>query len=269
MRPVFRDLLIGQYYAVSSPVHRLDPRSKILISLLLITVLFVITDFYGYAAAAAAVAGVALLGRVPLRLLLRGLRPVLFLLVLTVVLHALMSGREGHVLAALGPLVVTDEGLLLGLRMGLRLALLILVSSLLTLTTSPIELTDGLERLLGPANRIGVPVHDLAMMMTIALRFIPTLMEEADRIIKAQTARGADFQQGGPLQRVRSLVPVLVPLFVSAFRRADDLALAMEARGYRGGEGRTRFKQLRLGPRDAAAAVAALSAAAVIIWLGR
>src|SRR5690606_7954266 len=127
----------------------------------------------------------------------------------------------------------------------------------------------GLERLLRPANRLGVPVHDLAMMMTIALRFIPTLMEEADRIIKAQTARGADFQQGGPLQRVRSLVPVLVPLFVSAFRRADDLALAMEARGYRGGEGRTRFKQLRLGPRDAAAAVAALSAAAVSIRLGR
>lgn len=266
---MFRDLLIGQYYAASSPVHRLDPRSKILISGALVVVLFLIDGFRGYLVAAAAVAAVAALGRVPFRLLLRGLRPVLFLLVLTVVLHAFMSGREGEVLAALGPLRVTDEGLRLGLKMGVRLALLILFSSLLTLTTSPIELTDGLERLLRPANRVGVPVHDLAMMMTIALRFIPTLMDEADRIIKAQTARGADFQQGGLLQRVKALVPVLVPLFVSAFRRADDLALAMEARGYRGGEGRTRFKQLQLGPRDAVAGLAAASAAALMIWLGR
>lgn len=266
---MFRDLLIGQYYAIPSPVHRLDPRSKILISVLLIVTLFLVGGFRGYLAGAALIAVVALLGRVPLRLLLRGLRPILFLLVLTVVLHAFMSGRDSEVLAALGPLRITEEGLLLGLRMGIRLALLILISSLLTLTTSPIELTDGLERLLRPANRLGVPVHDLAMMMTIALRFIPTLMDEADRIIKAQTARGADFQQGGLLQRVRALVPVLVPLFISAFRRADDLALAMEARGYRGGEGRTRFKRLRLAPRDALAGVAAAGAAALMIWLGR
>ena len=266
---MFRDILIGQYYPANSFVHRLDPRTKILITTAYVVVLFLVRGTAGYAAAALFTLVVALLARIPPRLLLRSLRPVLFLLVLTVVLHALMSGREGVLLWSLGPLRVTREGLSLGLQMGVRLTLLIITSSLLTLTTSPIELTDGIEQLLRPANRVGLPVHELAMMMTIALRFIPTLMEEADRIIKAQMARGADFQHGSFTARIRSLVPILVPLFIGAFRRADELAMAMEARCYRGGEGRTRYKRLRLGPRDALAGAVASVVTGLIIWLGR
>ena len=202
---------------------------------------------------AALTALVAVLGELPFRMLLRGLRPVVFIILLTVVLNMFMT--PGQVLYEIGPLTITDEGVMQGGRMALRLLLLILTTSMLTLTTPPIDLTDGIEYLLSPFKRLGVPAHELAMMMTIALRFIPTLLQETERIMKAQMARGADFESGGLISRAKSMIPLLVPLFVSAFRRADDLAMAMEARCYRGGEGRTRFKLLQMTTADVKAAI--------------
>ena len=244
---------IGQYLPGESAIHRLDPRTKILGVLAYVIILFLVKGFTGYGIMAIITALIAASARIPVRMLIRGLRPVLFIIVLTVALNAIMT--PGEVLYRLGPVAVTREGLFQAAMMACRLLLLIVTTSMLTLTTAPIDLTDGLEYLMGPFRRIGVPAHELAMMMTIALRFIPTLLDEAERIMKAQMARGADFQSGGFVQRAKSMVPLLVPLFVSAFRRADDLALAMEARCYRGGEGRSRFKILRLGPRDVAAGV--------------
>src|SRR5690606_35234498 len=267
---MIRDILIGQYYPAPSPVHRLDPRTKIVVTFLYVVLLFFIHNFVGFAAAAAFTGTAVVAGRVPWRLVLRSLRPILILILFTLVLHALVTGGpDARTVARWGPAAVTYEGLYQGALLGLRLALLILTSSLLTLTTSPVELTDGLERLLLPAGRLGLPAHEFAMMMTIALRFIPTLLEEAEKIMKAQMARGADFQRGGPIQRARALMPILVPLFVSAFRRADDLALAMEARCYRGGEGRTRYRVLRFKRADMAAWAVTVAFFAVILWLGR
>jgi energy-coupling factor transport system permease protein len=202
----------------------------------------------GYALFAVAVLAIVQLAHLPIRYMFRGLRPLLFLIVLTMLLHLFMT--EGRVLTYLGPLKITYEGLNRGLLMTTRLVLLVLVTSLLTLSTSPISLTDGIERLLKPFARFKVPAHELAMMMTIALRFIPTLLEETDRIMKAQMARGADFESGNLVQRAKNLVPLLVPLFVSAFRRADELVTAMEARCYRGGEGRTKFRPLKMARID-------------------
>ena len=195
---------------------------------------------------------------------MRGLRPVVFIMVFTMALHLFLT--PGPAIFKLGPVTATWSGLVQGLFIGVRLVILIMFTSLLTLTTSPIELTDGLEDILKPFTRMGVPAHELAMMMTIALRFIPTLLEEAERIMKAQMARGADFESGNMVKRAKSLVPLLVPLFVSAFRRADDLAMAMEARCYRGGEGRTRMRQFRLHARDFVAfAMIVLVTAGVIV----
>ncbi|HBG09655.1 MAG: energy-coupling factor transporter transmembrane component T family protein [Limnochordia bacterium] len=249
----FRNLTIGQHIPGDSPIHRLDPRTKILGTALLIVLLFSVDGFIGYALVALAVAAVIHLSELPWRFVIRGLRPLMVILLLTVGLNVFLT--EGEVLFRLWFLTVTREGLVRGLMMGTRLILLILGTSLLTLTTSPIQLTDGIETLLNPFRRIGVPAHELAMMMTIALRFIPTLLEETEKIMKAQMARGADFQSGGLMQRAKSLIPLLVPLFVSAFRRADELAIAMEARGYRGGQGRTKFRELRFGRIDAVAMV--------------
>ena len=266
---MLQDLLIGQYYPVESPVHRLDPRTKILATMALVMALFFVRVLPGYGAVALLTIAVIVAARLPVSLIARSLRPVLWLVLLTVGLHALTSGREGELLWHLGPLRVTDDGLALGLVMGVRLALLVVISSLLTLTTSPIELTDGIELLLKPLRRLGVPAHEVAMMMTIALRFIPTLVDEADRIIKAQTARGADFESGSPLERARNMVPILVPLFVGAFRRAEELAVAMEARCYRGGEGRSRYRSLRIGRRDGIAGALVAVTAVLTVWLGR
>ncbi|MDP2856863.1 MAG: energy-coupling factor transporter transmembrane component T [Bacillota bacterium] len=262
---MFRSVIIGQYFPVRSPVHALDPRTKILITLLFVVVLFIADSPAAYAILAASSLLAALSSRVPLRLLLRGLKPILFILVFTMGLHLFMT--KGETIFKVGPFVATREGLYQGLYTAVRLVLLLVTTSLLTLTTSPIRLTDGLESLMRPFKRVGVPAHELAMMMTIALRFIPTLMEEAERVMKAQMARGADFESGNVFQRARSLVPLLVPLFVSAFRRADDLAMAMEARCYRGGENRTRMKQLCAGPRDAAAGALSLTIACAVVFL--
>jgi len=262
---VLKDITLGQYVPGNSPVHRLDPRTKILGASLFIVLLFLAKGLPGYLAVTAFSVLVVGLSSIPLSYLLRGLRPLLFLLVLTVGLQVFLT--PGTPIWHWGPLVATREGVSLGIFLSYRLVLLVFVTSLLTLTTSPIALTDGLERLLQPFKRLGVPAHELAMMMTIALRFIPTSLEEADKIMKAQMARGADFETGNPLQRARGLVPLLVPLFVGAFRRADELAMAMEARCYRGGEGRTRLKQLRFAFVDLGALVAVTLLTASVVWL--
>lgn len=249
----FKNITIGQHIPGDSVIHRLDPRTKILGTTFLIVLLFLVNGFIGYGLAALAIAAVIVASELPWRFVLRGLRPLMVILILTVGLNLFMT--EGREIFRLWFLSVTWEGLVRGLMMGTRLILLIIGTSLLTLTTSPIQLTDGIETLLKPWRKIGVPAHELAMMMTIALRFIPTLLEETEKIMKAQMARGADFQSGGLMQRAKSLVPLLVPLFVNAFRRADDLAIAMEARGYRGGEGRTKFRELRFQRIDAVALV--------------
>jgi energy-coupling factor transport system permease protein len=259
---LFKSITIGQYIPGNSTIHRLDPRTKIIGTVLLIVLLFMVDTFWGYALAALAIAAIVHLSEIPPRLVLRGLRPLFVILLLTVSLHLFMT--EGDPIFRFWIVEVTWQGLSRGIMMGVRLALLVMGTSLLTLTTSPINLTDGIEGLLKPGKRIGIPAHELAMMMTIALRFIPTLLEEAEKIMKAQMARGADFQGGGLLQRAKSLIPLLVPLFVNAFRRADELAIAMEARGYRGGDGRTKFKELHFGRRDAIALALAFGFVAVV-----
>ncbi|MGB4614596.1 MAG: energy-coupling factor transporter transmembrane component T [Limnochordia bacterium] len=250
---MMKNITIGQYIPGESIVHQLDPRTKILATFLFIALLFLVETFTGYALGALMLFVIVLLSRIPVKFVLRGIRPLMFIIVLTLCLHFFMT--EGRVILQIWFLKLTYEGLIRGLMMVSRLILLIIGSSLLTLTTSPILLTDGIESLLKPFRAVGVPAHELAMMMTIALRFIPTLVEETEKIMKAQMARGADFESGNIFHRAKSLIPILIALFVSAFRRADELAVAMEARGYRGGEGRTRFRVLKFTRRDAAALI--------------
>jgi energy-coupling factor transport system permease protein len=245
-----REITIGQYIPGNSIVHRLDPRTKIILTLAYMILLFALNNFYGYIFPAAFLILATLLSRIPVRYLVKGLKPLVLIIALTFVLNSFMV--KGRVIYELGPLDITYEGLSQGAFMAIRLILLITGTSILTLTTSPIALTDGIERLLSPFRKIGVPAHELAMMMTIALRFIPTLLEETDKIMKAQMARGADFESGNLINRAKNMVPLLVPLFISAFRRADDLAMAMEARCYRGGENRTRLKELKMTSLDIA-----------------
>lgn len=261
---MLNDLTIGQYLPLESPIHRLDPRAKLLSVTALVTVLFFVRGFLGYGLVALFLGLAIVLSRISLLYLIRGLRPLWLIIAITLALHLFMT--EGRVLAYLGPLKITYEGLFRGLLMTTRLVLLIALTSLLTLSTSPIALTDGIESLLKPFRRFGVPAHELAMMMTIALRFIPTLLEEADKIMKAQMARGADFESGHLMQRAKNLIPLLVPLFVGAFRRADELATAMEARCYRGGEGRTKFRPLVMGRTDWYALAGTIVFAAVVAW---
>lgn len=261
--------MIGQYVPGTTFIHRLDPRTKLLALTAFVIILFMIRGFAAYALASCLTALVIAVARLPLRLVARSMRPILFLLVLTVIMHSFVSERDGATLLQLGSLRLTVEGLSLGVEMGWRIGLLIMMSTLLTLTTSPLQLTDGIEQMLRRFKRVGLPVHELAMMMTIALRFIPTLLEETERIMKAQMARGADWQTGPLQRRLRAMVPVLVPLFVSVFRRADELATAMEARCYRGGEGRTRLKALEPTYRDAVAALLFAAFLALLLVVGR
>ncbi|MDN5331580.1 MAG: energy-coupling factor transport system permease protein [Tepidanaerobacteraceae bacterium] len=249
-----REITIGQYIPGNSVIHRLDPRTKILITFAFMVLLFVIDDFAGYAFPLIFILVASLLSRISIKYMVRGLRPLVIIILLTFVLNLFMI--KGRVIYEIGPFSITYEGLYQGTFMVLRLVLLIVGTSLLTLTTSPITLTDGIESLLKPFSKVGVPAHELAMMMTIALRFIPTLMEETDKIMKAQMARGADFSSGNIVKRAQNMVPLLVPLFISAFRRADDLAMAMESRCYRGGENRTRMKTLKMTHEDIFAFVA-------------
>lgn len=246
---MIRDITIGQYYPTSSPIHKLDPRTKILITFAYIIGLFFIDQFIGYAFVALCFYAAVRVSKVPLKFMLKGLKSIMFILLFTVVLNIFFT-TTGNVLWSWSIFTITDQGLMIAAKMGIRLILLIVGSSLLTLTTSPIELTDGIESLLSPFRKIGVPAHEIAMMMSIALRFIPILLEETDKIMKAQMARGADFESGNIIQRAKAMIPIMVPLFISAFRRAEELAMAMEARCYRGGVGRTRLHSLVYKKRD-------------------
>ena len=245
---MIRDITLGQYYSVPSPIHRRDPRVKILATAMYIAVLFIVENFLGFLIAAVALGVAVTVSKVPISFIMRGLKPILFILIFTFSLNIFMI--NGKVLWTFGFLEVTDNGLYTAAFMSVRLILLIIGTSLLTFTTTPIKLTDGIERLLYPLSKVGVPTYEIAMMMSIALRFIPTLMEETDKIIKAQQARGADFESGNLIARAKSLVPILVPLFVSAFRIALDLAMAMEARCYSGGKGRTRMNGMKINGMD-------------------
>ncbi len=260
------DITLGQYYPGNSFLHRMDPRAKILCTMIFIVAIFLAKDVVSYSLVTAFIRLCIAVSGVPFRMVVRAVKPLWLILLFTMMIHVLST--PGNVVWEWGWFSVTEEGLRNGTLMTLRLVYLIGFSSLLTYTTSPITLTDGIESLLSPFRRIGVPAHELAMMMTIALRFIPTLLEETDRIMKAQASRGADFSSGNIWQRAKAMVPLLVPLFISAFRRADDLATAMEARCYRGGEGRTKMHVLAYSGRDAAAfsAVLAVTAALFVKW---
>ena len=246
---MIKDITIGQYIPGNSFIHKLDPRFKILISIFFIIDLFLVNNFKGYLYVLIFILATILIANLSLKYIYNGLKPILVLLLITAILNIFMtSGKE--LIFQWGFISVYKEGLIIAAFMIIRLVFLIMGTSILTLTTSPIELTDGIESLLNPFKKVGVPARELAMMMTIALRFIPTLMDETDKIMKAQMARGADFESGNLISRAKSLIPILVPLFISSFRRADELAMAMESRCYRGGEGRTRMKQLKVTKKD-------------------
>ena len=263
---MLKEITIGQYIPGDSFIHKLDPRTKILISILFIACLFLVDKFVGYTLILAYLAAIIIIAKIPLRFIFNGLKPIFLLVVLTAVLNIFMvKGTSDTLVFKAGIFSVYTEGLVIAGLMAIRLILLIVGTSLLTLTTSPIELTDGIEILLRP---IGKEIaHELAMMMTIALRFIPTLMDETDKIMKAQQARGADFESGNIIQKAKNLIPLLVPLFISSFRRADELAMAMEARCYRGGKGRTRMKQLSYAAIDYVAFLLILSLIAVGFYI--
>ena len=245
---MLKDITLGQYFPGNSLAHRLDPRTKLILTVLYIVILFCAKGFVSYGVVALLLlTGIKVSGVAP-RALVRGLKPILFIICFTAVLNLFYT--PGEALASFWIFTITKEGIVTAFFMVLRITMLIMGTFLLTYTTSPIALTDGLETLLGPLKRVKVPVHELSMIMSIALRFIPTLIEETDKIMSAQKARGADFESGNLLQRARALVPILVPLFISAFRRADELAVAMECRCYHGGEGRTKLHVLRYKPRD-------------------
>lgn len=251
---MLRDITLGQYYPVESKIHQLDPRVKLMGTLIFICSLFITDNFIGYIPVALFLVWVIALSKVPFKFMVRGMKAILMLLLFSVVINMFLT--QGTPLLSLGKVTITKEGLYTALFMAIRLSLLVIGSSVMTLTTTPNHLTDGLEKGLGFLKVFKVPVHELSMMISIALRFIPILVEETDKIMKAQIARGADFESGNVIKRVKSLVPLLVPLFVGAFRRANDLAMAMEARGYRGGEGRTKMKPLKYSSKDGAAYLA-------------
>ena len=250
---MIRNITIGQYYPGYSVVHKLDTRLKLIFVLAYMVSIFLVSDFIGYAVVFAFLAFVIWISTVPPRFILRGLKPVFIIIALTFCLNLFMA--RGDVLIAMGPLTITSQGLYTACYMAMRIVLLILGASMLTFTTKPVKLTDGIEALLMPGVRFGVPAHELAMMMTIALRFIPTLLEETDKIMKAQQARGADFETGSIFRRAKALIPIFIPLVVGAFRMASDLAMAMEARCYRGGKGRTKLHIFAWRRRDTGAVI--------------
>ena len=265
---MIRDITIGQYYPAESRIHRLDPRVKIVCTLLFLVSLFIQNSLLGYVIATLYLGVVIRLSKVPLKYIVKGLKPIVILLLFTVVMNLFLT-QGGEVLVQFWVFTISENGLRSSVFMAVRLMYLVAGSSIMTFTTSPNGLTDGMEKLLHPLNRVGVPVHEVAMMMSIALRFIPILLEETDKIMKAQMARGADFESGNIIQRAKAMIPILVPLFVSAFRRANDLAMAMEARCYHGGEGRTKMKPLRYKNRDKMAYVLTLIYLVVIFCVGR
>lgn len=245
---MIRDITLGQYYQTDSIIHRLDPRVKLTATILYIISLFVFDTIPGYITAAVFLAVIIKLSKVPFKFMVRGMKAIVFLLLITAVFNMFLT--PGEALVTFWKLKITKEGVKTAVTMAIRLVFLVIGSSIMTLTTTPNHLTDGMEKMMSPLKRLKVPVHEIAMMMSIALRFIPILLEETDKIMKAQIARGADFESGNLIKKAKSMVPLLVPLFISAFRRANDLAMAMEARCYRGGEHRTKMKPLHYEKRD-------------------
>ena len=265
---MIRDITIGQYYPSNSKLHRLDPRVKIVCTLLYLISLFLFSQFSGYIVATVFLVAVIRMSKVPFKFICKGLKPIIMLLMITVLFNLFLT-NTGNVIFSFWILKVTDDGLRTAIFMTIRLIYLILGSSLMTFTTTPNALTDGIESLLWPLHKIKVPVHEIAMMMSIALRFIPILLEETDKIMKAQIARGADLESGNIIQKAKAMVPILVPLFVSAFRRANDLAMAMEARCYRGGEGRTKMKPLVYKKNDYVAYLITIIYVVAAVAIGR
>lgn len=265
---MIRDITIGQYYPANSKLHRLDPRVKIVCTLLFLISLFCFQNIWGYVVATVFLASIIRISKVPFKFIVKGLRPVIMLLMITVLFNLFLT-KTGAVIFEAWILKITDEGLRTAGFMTVRLIYLILGSSLMTFTTTPNALTDGIEKLLWPLRKIKLPVHEIAMMMSIALRFIPILLEETDKIMKAQIARGADLESGNIIQKAKAMIPILVPLFVSAFRRATDLAMAMEARCYRGGEGRTKMKPLVYQKKDYIAYAIMIVYVIVAVLVGR
>ena len=263
---MIREITLGQYYPVDSPLHRLDPRVKLVGTCLYIVSLFLFQEFVGYAIALAFLVAMIIISKVPFSYMVKGLKSIFFILIFTAMLNMFLTpGRE---LVSFWKLTITIEGVRTAAFMIIRLVFLVMGSSIMTLTTTPSNLTDGLEKGLRWMNAFNAPVHEIAMMMSIALSFIPILLEETDIIMKAQQARGADFESGSIIKRAKAMVPVLVPLFVSAFRRANDLAMAMEARGYRGGDGRTKLHPLKYEKRDVIAYIILFLYLAAIIAAG-
>ena len=265
---MIRDITIGQYYPANSKLHRLDPRVKIVCTLLFLISLFCFQNIWGYVIATVFLASIIHISKVPFKFIVKGLRPVIMLLMITVLFNLFLT-KTGTVIFEAWILKITDEGLRIAGFMTVRLIYLILGSSLMTFTTTPNALTDGIEKLLWLLRKIKLPVHEIAMMMSIALRFIPILLEETDKIMKAQIARGADLESGNIIQKAKAMIPILVPLFVSAFRRATDLAMAMEARCYRGGEGRTKMKPLVYQKKDYIAYAIMIVYLVVAVLVGR
>ena len=265
---MLKDITLGQFFPGNTPVHRLDPRTKLLLLLVYFTAVFLANTAAGYGLVLLFLVSVVLLGRIPFKSMTKGLKPMLIFIVFTAVLN-LFYTRTGRLLWEWKIIHIYSGGLTLAVSMVLRIVLLVCGAFLLTYTTSPIALTDAIERLLSPLKKLRFPVHEFAMMMSIALRFIPTLIEETDKIISAQKARGADFETGSLIRRAKALIPILVPLFVSAFRRADELATAMECRCYHGGEGRTRMKVLRFERIDLIAFLVGAALLAGVIVLRR
>jgi energy-coupling factor transport system permease protein len=241
---MMNSMIIGKYVPGNSLIHRMDSRSKLIMIFLFVFIVFLANNALTYLLLGLFTVVIVLLTKLPVNFLLKGLKPVLWIILFTFILHLLVT-KEGDILLDLGFLRIYEEGLKQGIFISFRFLFLILMTTILTLTTTPIEITDGMESLLAPFKKLRLPVHELALMMSISLRFIPTLMEETDKILKAQMARGVDFTSGPIKNRIKAIVPLLVPLFISAFKRAEELATAMEARGYRGGEGRTKLRQLK------------------------
>lgn len=264
---MLRDITIGQYYPADSVIHKLDPRVKLAGTIIYIISLFAFGSVEAYIMAALFLAAVIHISKVPFKFIVRGLKSIVMLLMITVVFNLFLI--PGTAILKIGFLTITKEGLKTAISMAVRLIFLIIGSSVMTLTTTPNDLTDGLEKALSPLRRLHVPIHEISMMMSIALRFIPILIEETDKIMKAQTARCADFETGGIIQKAKNMVPLLVPLFISAFRRANDLAMAMEARGYHGGEGRTKMKPLVYKGRDRGAYLVLLGYLVVMFFVNR
>ncbi|MCR4771833.1 MAG: energy-coupling factor transporter transmembrane protein EcfT [Oscillospiraceae bacterium] len=265
---MFKDITMGQYFPGNTVIHRLDPRTKLVLTLLYIIVLFVAKGIWSYAVMLAFLSVCVILSRIRLSVLLSGAKPIVFIIIITGILNLFYTKGE-HLLIKVWRISVYLEGLQTAGFLILRILLLICCTLLLTYTTSPLQLTDAMESLLGPLKKLHFPVHELSMMMSIALRFIPTLIKETDKIMSAQKARGADFETGSLRQRAKALLPLLIPLFVSAFRRADELATAMESRCYHGGEGRTKMKQLRMTGADLAALASGAVLTAAVILLRR